>query len=126
MNQIAIHGFLFLSAFAPAMIFITLAVDKYTHVPALGNRGLETHVRKHFQYIKNRDITLRRGNEQLTGYFEVYPNGEYFFYLPDHTEVMRLKKDHTGWSLLGISGQDESKHKFVMPLILQLESKLFN
>jgi len=131
MNNLAGHSVLFLSAFAPAVLFMKLAIDKYSSL--LSGNGyspkkelLENHIRMHFQYVRKQMVVIGRGNDKIEGYFEAYPNGEYFFYLSDHTELLRLRKDHFGWALVCISDGDERKHKFVMPLILYLEARLFN
>lgn len=131
MNQFAGHSVLFLSAFAPAVIFMKLAMDRYGRLwsengGSLKKELLENHIRMHFQYVKKEMAVISRGNEKIEGYFEAYPNGEYFFYLSDHSEFLRLRKDHFGWALVCISDGDERKHKFVMPLILYLEGRLFN
>ncbi|SHG14389.1 hypothetical protein [Pedobacter caeni] len=131
MSNLAGHGVLFLSAFAPAVIFIKLAMLQYNRLVASAvelpkKELLENHIRMHFQYVRKQTVRIGRGKDQIEGYFEAYPNGEYFFYSADHTELIRLRKDHLGWGLVCISDGDESKHKFVLPLILYLEARLFN
>lgn len=130
MSYLAGHSILFLSALTPAMLWIRLAWSHGGHQHPTSSRlrslPIETCIRKHFQYIRKRNVKLKNGNEVLEGYFEAYPNGTYFFYHTDHTELIRLKKDHLGWAVVDIRGNDTYLRKFITPLILKLEERIFN
>lgn len=136
MSLIAVQSVLFLSAFTPAMIFISLALEKYTYPDLQSESGihindfaiaLEREIEKHFKGRLGKTVRMTREGDYLEGYFEALQNGEFIFYKKKtQQELMRLKKNHLGWALVSIAAGEEHHRKFIMPLILHLETRLFN
>lgn len=94
--------------------------------PIQFSKLLESMILNHFRNGLNHKVVVTSGNQSLEGYFKASSDGHYTFYDCDDTKVIELKKDKFGWSLVVIWDGDQGKRKFILPLILHLETKLFN
>lgn len=132
MHNISNDLILILSAIAPVLIFSKLALERYLtwdynfEMSTEKQHVYQKQIDLHFQLALKDRFVLKRDNEILTGYVRPAPSGEYLFYQSRGPMLMRLRKDHSGWALLDIAKGAEDKKKFLMPLILQLEYRLFN
>lgn len=98
----------------------------FSKTPVRFSKALESRISNHFRDALNHKVVVASKNQTLEGYFKAFSDGHYIFYGSDDTKVVELKKDKLGWALVGIWDDDEGKRKFIMPLILYLETKLFN
>lgn len=98
----------------------------FSKTPVRFGKALESRISSHFRDALNHKVVVTSKNQTLEGYFKAFSGGHYIFYGSDGIKVAELKKDKFGWALVGIWDDDEEKRKFIMPLILYLETKLFN